>query len=114
MRHQSQKMKFKERLDRKKENYSFTRRLYRFIRNHSDHICFKKLYGGWVGQYDPQTTNITLDYRRDVIATLIHEFLHHIHPKWSETKVKIWESRIINSLTPRQYKNIIRVLAEHI
>ncbi len=106
--------KFKEFKKRKKETYTLIKRLYRFLRNNSDQISFKKLGGGILGYYDYGTAEITIDHRREVIPTLIHEFIHHIHPKWSETKVVNYERRIMNSLTSRQFKNIIRILSENI
>jgi len=108
----TKRRKLKEFKKRQQETYALTRRLYGFLRNHSDQIFFKKLYGNVYGYYDHGTAEITIDHRRDVIATLIHEFIHHIHHDWSETKVLNYERRIVNSLTPRQIKNIIKVLGE--
>ena len=109
-----QRRKLKKQAKRKLECYKFTRRLYRFIRHHPENIEFKKFYNGWAGSYDYDTTEIELDYRRDVVSTLVHEFLHHIQPDWNHTKIRTWESRMMNSLTPRQYKNILRVIVEYV
>ena len=99
---------------RKKETYSFTKRLYRFMRHNSDLISFKKLSGGVLGYYDYGTAEITIDHRREVIPTLIHEFLHHIHPDWSETRIKNKERWIVNSLSSRQFRNLIKILGENL
>jgi len=99
---------------RKIESYQFTRRLYRFLRTNSDHISFKKLHGGVLGWYDHGTAEITIDHRREVIPTLIHEFLHHIHPNWSETKVRNKERWLVNSLSPRQFRNLVVILGENL
>ena len=96
----------------KKETYRVTKRLYYLLRTHSDQIHFQKLYQNVYGSYSNDTHDITIDYRRDIIATLIHEALHHWYPSWNETKVRQHESLIINALTARQIKNILRVIGE--
>jgi len=98
----------------KKEIYQFTNKLYKQIREHSKDIRFEKLYSNTVGSYDSKTKQIIVDYRRDILSTLIHEVLHHWHPDWCETKVLQHESLIINSLSQRQIKNIIRVIGQNI
>jgi len=98
----------------KKEIYKLTKRLYYLLSHHSDHIHFEKLYSNVYGFYDDKTQDITIDYRRDIIPTLIHEALHHWHPDWSETKVIKHESLIINALTPKQIKNIIKAIADNV
>lgn len=97
---------------RQKETYEFTRKFYKFLKNHSSHIFFEKLYGNYVGKYDIETTDITIDHRRDFLSTLIHEYLHHVHPDWSETKVLNQERKLINALSVRQVKNILKALAK--
>ena len=106
--------KFREQKKRQIEAYKFTRRLYYFIRHHADQIFFKKLYGGVLGYYEQGTEEITIDHRREVIPTLIHEFIHHMHHDWSETKVRNYERRMLNSLSPMQIKNIIRILGQNL
>jgi len=51
---------------------------------------------------------ICIDYRKDILSTLIHEVLHYYYPNWSETKVLNEERKIINYLTIKQVKNILR------
>jgi hypothetical protein len=97
---------------RQKETYVFTRKFYKFLKSHSSQIFFRKLYGNQSGNYDYETEDIIVDHRRDFLSTLIHEFLHHIHPDWSETKVLSTERRLINSLTPRQVRNILKKLGK--
>jgi hypothetical protein len=100
--------KFKK---RKLEVYHLTKLLYYFLRKHPDNIYFEKLHGGLLGYYDYGTAEITLDYRGDIISTLIHEFLHHLHPHWSETKILQKERETMTILSARQCRNIIRNLA---
>jgi len=100
--------------EEKTDIYKITRRLYYLLRHHQDRIYFKKLSHGVYGYYDYGTEEITLDYRRDIIPTLIHESLHHWHPEWSETAVLKEEGRIMNLLTSRQIKNILKILGENV
>ena len=95
----------------KKDTYKITKRLYYLLRTHPDRIHFKKLYRSNYGTYDQNTHEIEIDYRRDFLSTLIHESLHHWYPEWNETTVLKHESLIINALSPRQIKNIIKVIA---
>jgi len=94
--------------------YKITRRLYYLLRHHGDRIIYKKLRGGLSGYYEPGTEEIAIDYRGDIIPTLIHEALHYWHPTKSETWVRREESKIINSLTSRQIKNVIRIISENL
>ncbi len=96
----------------KQEIYTITKRLYYLLRHHSDTIEFKKLYHGLRGLYDPETKEIIIDYRHSILPTLIHESLHRWHDDWPETRVYKEESRIMKVLTPRQIRNIIKILAE--
>jgi hypothetical protein len=95
--------------------YNITRRLYYLIRTHPNWIVFRKIRGA-CALYETEGNEvwITIDHRKDLIPGLVHEALHHWHPDWSETKVENNERMIVNRLTPRQIKNLIRVLAENI
>lgn len=94
---------------RKKESYIFIRQLYVFLREHPRNIFFKKLRNV-CGYYDAENEEIVIDYRRDIVATLIHELAHHIHPKWCETKIIQKERQVMSCLTPTQCTNIIIAL----
>ena len=96
----------------KSEAYHIVKLLYYFLRHKPDCIIFRKIYGGAVGYYDFGTEEITLDYRKDIIPTLIHEFIHHLNPNWSETRVLKKERQMVNVLSPRQCKNILVALSK--
>jgi hypothetical protein len=96
---------------RKIESGYFLKRLYDFLRFNSNKVIFKKLYGGVWGYCDYGPDIIILDYRRGIIPTLIHEFLHRSYPSWSETKILRKEREIIATLSPKQCENIIKNLA---
>lgn len=96
------------------EVYAYTTKLYKFLREgHS--ITFRRLHHSYMGEitYDERgTAYVKVDHRDKMFSTLLHEFLHYAHPKWSETKVLEMERKLVNALTPRQVKNIIKRLAE--
>jgi len=98
----------------KDQLYDITKRLYYLIRNSDERIQFVKLGGGVCGYYYRGTDEIEIDYRRDIISTLIHESLHKWYPNWSETKVYRHESRIVNLLTRRQIRNIIKAIGKNL
>lgn len=66
------------------------------------------------GFYDCLTTDITLDYRDQIIPTIIHEVIHHIHSDWSETQVLQLESNLINGFTDGQIRTIIKKFANRL
>jgi hypothetical protein len=91
--------------------YRFTSRLYSELKNPERNITLKKLRG-LCGLYDYGTEDIWLDYRREIVPSLIHEILHHFNPDKCETWISNEESKIINSLSLRQIKNIIKAFAD--
>lgn len=89
--------------------YRYTTDLYKFLR--SGHgIQFKKMRV-YRGEIDTDTHEIVLDHRNEIISTLIHEYLHHKYPTWSEQQVLDAETVIMTKLTQRQIRNIIKELA---
>jgi len=68
-------------------------------------FTFKKLKG--VHGYCEWEEGILLDYRKDLIPTIIHECIHLMEPEWSEAQVCYTESRIINTI---KIDDVIRLL----
>ena len=60
-------------------------------------FTFKKLKGvhGWCEWED----GIILDYRKELIPTIIHECIHLLEPAWSESQVSYSEKRVINTIS---------------
>ena len=86
-------------------------RLYTEMREYGN-ISFKKLHGK-VGTFSWDGDDVVVvDYRKDMLPTIIHEFLHKWHPDRPEKWVIAEESRIINALSLKQIRNFVRVLAE--
>lgn len=96
----------------KDEISNFIKRLHHFIIHRPDNIIFERLRGNTCGYYDYETEEITIDYRKDIIPTLIHEFAHRLYPKWRESKVVSYERKIMKFLTPLQSKNLIKLLGK--
>jgi hypothetical protein len=68
-------------------------------------FTFKKLRG--VHGYCEWEDGIILDYRKDLIPTIIHECLHLMNESWSEAQVAYTERRIVNTITE---DHVIRLL----
>ena len=59
------------------------------------------------GVMDPGTWTITLDFRRDLVPSIIHECLHVRYPTLTEKQVSKIEQMIANSLSLRQVRGIL-------
>lgn len=75
----------------------------------SNFFKLKKLKG--VMGYCEWEEGISLDYRKEFIATLIHECIHYLKPSWSETQVLYAEKRVINCITIKQLIKLIKNFA---
>ena len=100
----------------KEEVQGYTKKLYRFLRE-GHTIRFQKLpseYMGIIHWYEDNSApvHIEVDYRNQMFGTLLHEFLHYIHPTWKETQVLEMEERLVNALSRTQVKNILKRLGE--
>lgn len=92
----------------------YTRKLYRFLRGQPA-IEFKKLRknrGNIIWKSDGDDVIVELDHREEVVSTLIHEFLHYEHYDWTEEQVLCMEKEIVDSLSHRQVRNILKRLVE--
>lgn len=96
----------------KRECYVIIKKLYHFLSTHPNSVAFKKIGGNVWGYYDDDTEEITIDFRGDIVPTLIHEFLHHLYPKWCESKIVRMERHMMRYLTGNQCRNIFRMLGD--
>lgn len=101
----------KNRQYRKKCVYGFLRKMYKLFHDKPDIFSFHKLRG-YQGICDYEEDSIRLDYRKEFISTLVHECVHYIYPDYSETKVIREEKIIMNTITDRQVRNIIKRFAQ--
>jgi hypothetical protein len=98
--------------ERKTESYKLISMLCQFLKKYPKNTLLKKIYGQRIlGYYDFGTDQIVIDYRKDIIPTLIHEFIHRTHPELCETDVLKKEKEIMVVITPRQCKHILKALA---
>lgn len=97
---------------RKEKIYSITKRLYADIRNNRN-IIFKKLRGCH-GEYDEVNEEVLVDYRKEMLPTVVHEYLHRWYPKRNENWVIREEEKIMNALTQNQVKNLLRVIVDSV
>jgi hypothetical protein len=91
---------------------NFIRKLYRFFEQ-GHRIEFKKMpatHGAiWPEEYP---TKMLLNPKGEMFTTIIHEALHYMNPEWCETQVIREEIRIVDKLTDRQVRNIIKRFAK--
>jgi len=73
---------------------------------------FKKIHGRTTGMF--KGDHIELDFRKDLIQTIIHECIHAIYPELSETKVIKAEKSILKIITNHQVAEILSILAKKI
>lgn len=94
----------------KLNKYRFTRELYKLFREKPGIFHVKKLKSAR-GYCHTTIERIELDYRDEIISTLLHEALHFLYPDMSEDQVLRNEKDLINNLSPRQVRNIIKRFA---
>jgi len=84
-----------------------------FLKSKPPHFFqFKKIYGRTTGFY--KGDHIELDFRKDLIQTIVHECTHALHPELSETKVLKEETKIMKELTNLQAAEILSIVAKKI
>ena len=98
----------------KNRQYNITNKIYNLLKDGDVNIILKRKRWNFYGEYKPESETIEIDFRRDIIPTFIHECLHKWHPTWCETRVVKEEIHIINSITAKQVKNIIKMLATYL
>lgn len=64
------------------------------------------------GYYWPDDEKIDIDYRYEIIPTLIHEHLHHFHEKWPEEKIAREENCIMARLSKKHATKLIKILSD--
>ena len=99
----------------------FVRKLYRLFKNRPEIFRLDKLpkiknkAGNIVQLYGEcllDGTEIAIDYRHDLLSTLLHEALHYFHPECTEREVLSEEKWLVNNLSSKQIKNILKRFAE--
>lgn len=85
----------------------FVRKLYKLFRD-KPHIFHVKKLRVARGYCHTDIERIELDYRDEIISTLLHEAIHFLYPQMTEEQVLKNEHELINTLSPRQVRNIIK------
>lgn len=98
---------------RRKTVYKFLSKMYNLFRYRPDIFQLKKIKN-CQGLCDYAEDTIFIDYRREFISTLIHECIHYIYPEYSETRVITEEKMVMNTITPRQVRNILKRFAQYL
>lgn len=84
-----------------------------FLKSKPPHFFqFKKLYGRTTGFY--KGNHIELDFRKDLVQSIVHECTHALRPGLSETKVLKEEAKIMKEITNIQVAEILAIVAKKI
>lgn len=73
-------------------------------------FTLEKLKG--VHGYCEWEEGIRLDYRKDLIPTIIHECIHLLNLEWTETQVSYCEKRIVNTITPDDVARLLMIFVK--
>ena len=85
----------------KQQCFSLFKRIIKCIKkSKKGFFIFKKMRG--VHGICDWDRGIFIDYRKELVNTVIHECLHYIEPNWSEVQILYAEKRIVNCLTKKQ------------
>ena len=88
---------------------TYVSRIYKACRDESLVVIVKKM-NGLTGLAEHKI--VTLDHRKDLLPTFIHEMLHVIYPTWSETKVLKHEDQIVNKLSKVQVRRLLGLIVQ--
>ncbi|MFC1453698.1 hypothetical protein ACFLQL_00785 [Verrucomicrobiota bacterium] len=97
-------------------NKYLLRRIYALIKSEDPTLLFKK--NPWLdgtvreGWYNGDFLCLNIKSDDNLIAILLHEYIHCIYNKWSEKKVERKEKSLYKYLSVRQTKNLYKLLVE--
>lgn len=77
----------------------------------SNFFRLKKLRGAM--GYCEWENGIVIDYRRELVPTIIHECIHFLNPEWSESEVLYAEKRVINCINAKQVVGLLSAFVLH-
>jgi hypothetical protein len=93
--------------------YRFLNRFYQLCKETPDIFVFKKLKN-CEGLCDYVEETLFIDYRKELLPIIIHETLHYFHPDWCESQILKNERLIINKVTTRQFKKILKMVVDYV
>jgi hypothetical protein len=97
-------------MEKAKANY-LLRRCYRLLADPSTLLRHRKFRGQLHGISYATVQVMAVDFRKDALATIIHECLHIIYPNWSESAILDSEKGIVDSMTQQQFNNLMSRIA---
>lgn len=71
----------------------------------------KKLKGAM--GYCEWEDGITIDYRKELVPTVIHECIHFLNPSWSESRVLYTEKRVVNCISNKQILKLLKEFTQN-
>jgi len=84
-----------------------------FIKSKPPHFFqFKVIRGEFTGFF--KGDHIELDYKKDLVQSVVHECLHALNPKLSETKIIKLEKQVFREITNLQVACILLELSKKI
>ncbi len=88
----------------------------RFARLGENHRLRDKfgLSSNTVGLCDEEDQVLYVDHREDVMATIVHECLHALHPDKDEDEIKDLEELVMECMSPTQARRLFLVAAQNI
>ena len=104
----------------KKEIYRFLSRIYKFASTNPDSIRIQKIRRerdsdgelcDIAGLCFADEADIVIDYRHDVVFSILHECIHLFWPAFSEKKVLALEARLTAKITRVQAMHILEMLS---
>lgn len=98
------------------ETQAYTRSFYRFLERGCT-FTFKRMKetAGEIEGWDREgKVIITLNPKCDVVSTMMHEYLHWRHPTFCESHIRRLEKKLMNSLSDRQIKNILKRVVNYL
>ena len=73
---------------------------------------FKKIRGQTTGYCD--WDYIALDFRKDLVQTILHECTHYLYPELSESKVIKREKELMKVITNLQVAELLQIISRKI
>jgi len=90
----------------KNQLYKFTYEIYNRLNKDGFVLRFMRAPGVH-GYCFPGADLIKMNPQGEVLATLVHEMIHDIHPKWNEDRVLAHEREVMAQLSHLQMANLM-------
>jgi len=97
----------------KRELYRITSKIYNLFKTQPELFKLKKLHiaQGWCITDEKCDDMILIDYRYEMVSTLIHECIHYLYRDMPESYVLEMEKNVVNQLSIKQIRSLIKRFA---